>query len=87
MLADALHVEAILAQPSYFATPPEENEKKGARQMSTWEKRRVLDGLKLYFSEVRNVFGPAWLVMMADVDAASVITAMQSGASFNMGLS
>ena len=33
-------------------------------------------------SELRRVFGPAWLVMMADVDAASVITAMQSGAAF-----
>ena len=46
----------------------------------------MLDGLKLHFLEVRNVFGPAWLVMMADVDAASVITAMQSGASFKYGL-
>lgn len=45
----------------------------------------MLGGLKLHFSEVRNVFGPAWLVMMADVDAASVITAMQSGASFKYG--
>jgi manganese transport protein len=46
----------------------------------------VLDGLKLHFSELRGVFGPAWLVMMADVDAASVITAMQSGASYKYGL-
>jgi manganese transport protein len=46
----------------------------------------ALDGLKLHFTEVRNVFGPAWLVMMADVDAASVITAMQSGASYKYGL-
>lgn len=46
----------------------------------------MLDRLKLHCSEVRNVFGPAWLVMMADVDAASVITAMQSGASFKYGL-
>jgi manganese transport protein len=46
----------------------------------------MLDGLKLHFSEVRSVFGPAWLVMMADVDAASVITAMQSGASYKYGL-
>ena len=46
----------------------------------------MLDRLKVHFSEVRNVFGPAWLVMMADVDAASVITAMQSGASFKYGL-
>ena len=46
----------------------------------------MLDALKLHFREVRNVFGPAWLVMMADVDAASVITAMQSGASYKYGL-
>jgi len=46
----------------------------------------ALEGLKLHFIEVRNVFGPAWLVMMADVDAASVITAMQSGASYKYGL-
>lgn len=38
--------------------------------------------LKINLSEIRKVFGPAWLVMMADVDAASVITAMQSGAEF-----
>jgi manganese transport protein len=46
----------------------------------------TLDGLRLHFTEVRNVFGPAWLVMMADVDAASVITAMQSGASYKYAL-
>jgi manganese transport protein len=46
----------------------------------------ALDGLRLHFTEVRNVFGPAWLVMMADVDAASVITAMQSGASYKYAL-
>ncbi len=38
--------------------------------------------LKESISDLRKVFGPAWLVMMADVDAASVITAMQSGAAF-----
>jgi Mn2+/Fe2+ NRAMP family transporter len=37
------------------------------------ESPEMLDSLKLHFSEVRNVFGPAWLVMMADVDAALVI--------------
>lgn len=46
----------------------------------------AFEGLKLHFTEVRKVFGPAWLVMMADVDAASVITAMQSGASYKYGL-
>ena len=31
-------------------------------------------------------FGPAWLVMIADVDAASVITAAETGAMYNYGL-
>ena len=30
---------------------------------------------------LRN-FGPAWIVMIADIDIASIITALQSGASF-----
>lgn len=30
--------------------------------------------------------GPAWLVMMADVDASSVITAVESGATYKYGL-
>ncbi|MCL5100948.1 MAG: divalent metal cation transporter [Candidatus Marsarchaeota archaeon] len=38
--------------------------------------------MKIHLSEIRKVFGPAWLVMMADVDAASIITAIQTGASF-----
>ena len=46
----------------------------------------TLERLKLHLTDVRNVFGPAWLVMMADVDAASVITAMQSGASYKYGM-
>lgn len=37
---------------------------------------------KINFSDIKKVFGPAWLVMMADVDAASIITAMQTGATF-----
>jgi len=36
---------------------------------------------KIDLSELWLVFGPAWLVMMADVDSASIITAMQTGAS------
>ena len=46
----------------------------------------ALDGLRLHLKELWNVFGPAWLVMMADVDAASVITAMQTGASYKYEL-
>ena len=34
------------------------------------------------FSELRKVFGPAWLTMMANVEAASIITAMQTAALF-----
>jgi Mn2+/Fe2+ NRAMP family transporter len=45
----------------------------------------ALDGLKLYLTEVRKVFGPARLVIMASVNAASE-TAMQSGASYKYGL-
>ncbi len=37
---------------------------------------------KINLSDIKKVFGPAWLAMMADVDAASIITAMQTGAIF-----
>jgi len=37
-------------------------------------------------SHVARAFGPAWLVMIADVDAASVITAAETGAIFHYGL-
>ncbi len=40
-----------------------------------------MDLPKVNLSELGMVFGPAWLVMLADVDAASIITAMQTGAS------
>lgn len=33
-----------------------------------------------------RVFGPAWIVMIADVDVASIITGLQSGASFGYHL-
>jgi NRAMP (natural resistance-associated macrophage protein)-like metal ion transporter len=46
----------------------------GAHWVRPWAAVRLGD--------LRKVFGPAWLVMMADVDAASIITAMQTGASF-----
>jgi len=36
---------------------------------------------RINLTELWLVFGPAWLVMMADVDSASIITAMQTGAS------
>ncbi len=37
-------------------------------------------------SELRSTFGPAWIVMIADVDAASILTAAQDGAAFGYGL-
>lgn len=37
---------------------------------------------KNIFSELRKVSGPAWLVMMANFEAASIITAIELGASF-----
>lgn len=36
--------------------------------------------------ELLSVWGPAWLVMIADVDAASVITAAESGAQYGTKL-
>ncbi len=33
-----------------------------------------------------RTWGPAWLVMIADVDAASVITAAENGALYGTGL-
>lgn len=37
-------------------------------------------------SQLRATFGPAWIVMIADVDAASIVTAAQDGASYGYGL-
>ena len=37
-------------------------------------------------ADVVRAFGPAWLVMIADVDAASVVTAAETGAIFHYGL-
>lgn len=38
------------------------------------------------FNRLLKVWGPAWLVMIADVDAASVITAAKSGAVYGTKL-
>ncbi len=43
----------------------------------------------LFSSRVRHllrVLGPAWIVMLADVDAASVVTAAQAGSSFGYAM-
>lgn len=41
---------------------------------------------RLFRSDFARHFGPAWLVMMADMDAACVIEAAQTGAQFGYGL-
>ncbi len=41
---------------------------------------------QLFRSDFARHFGPAWLVMMADMDAACVIEAAQTGAQFGYGL-
>jgi Mn2+/Fe2+ NRAMP family transporter len=41
---------------------------------------------RIRFWNILKVWGPAWLVMIADVDAASVITAAQSGAQYGSKL-
>ncbi len=38
------------------------------------------------FREIIHFFGPAWLTMMADMDAASTISAAEVGATFKYGL-
>ncbi len=38
------------------------------------------------FLELATSFGPAWLVMIADVDAASILTAAETGVLFHYGL-
>ncbi len=42
--------------------------------------------LKVKVSEIVKTWGPAWLVMIADVDAASAITAAESGARYGTKL-
>ena len=46
----------------------------------------VPSGPKQRILELLKVWGPAWLVMIADVDAASVITAAESGAQYGTKL-
>lgn len=41
---------------------------------------------KVDLKQLLKTWGPAWLVMIADIDAASVITAAQSGARYGTGL-
>ncbi len=41
---------------------------------------------KLILKDTLLMFGPAWLVMMADMDASSYIGAAQTGATFGYGL-
>jgi len=41
---------------------------------------------RIKIGDFASSFGPAWLVMIADVDAASIITAAETGAVFHYGL-
>jgi manganese transport protein len=45
-----------------------------------------LSSNRLRLAELVRAFGPAWLVMIADVDAPSIITAAETGAVFHYGL-
>lgn len=47
---------------------------------------RNVSTLKANFAGFAASFGPAWLVMIANVDAASIITAAETGAMFHYGL-
>lgn len=46
----------------------------GAERVRSWRSSRISSWL--------NNFGPAWLVMIADIDVASIITGLQAGASW-----
>jgi Mn2+/Fe2+ NRAMP family transporter len=48
--------------------------------------KRSLSIPRTEIAQFASSFGPAWLVMIADVDAASVITAAETGAVFHYGL-
>ena len=48
--------------------------------------RLEIKGNRLLLLELLKTWGPAWLVMIADVDAASVITAAESGAMYGSRL-
>jgi manganese transport protein len=53
-------------------------------ERETQTRNEIVVGSK--FWQLRRTFGPAWIVMIADVDAASIITAAQDGASYGYGL-
>ncbi len=44
------------------------------------------DGALLFVRRLARVLGPAWVVMLADVDAASVVTAAQAGTAFGYAM-
>ena len=48
--------------------------------------RNINTGRKLFNRDTLVLFGPAWLVMMADMDASSYIGAAQTGATLGYGL-
>ena len=45
-----------------------------------------MNRLKKRIGAIARTWGPAWLVMIADVDAASAITAADSGAQYGTKL-
>ena len=48
--------------------------------------RQELNGTKKKAAGWFQTWGPAWIVMMADVDAASILTGLQSGVAFRYDL-
>lgn len=64
-------IETILADQSGHSQPPHP---------------RFTSRLSQRLWDLFKAWGPAWLVMIADVDAASVITAAESGAIYGTGL-
>ena len=57
------------------------------RPTPVWEPPRPAAALAMRrLRHLLRVLGPAWIVMLADVDAASVVTAAQAGSSFGYAM-
>ncbi len=54
--------------------------------MTQKPERATIGNWRLKVSDIAKTWGPAWLVMIADVDAASAITAAESGAQYGTKL-
>jgi len=68
--------------------PPNKHEETATEEIAQSESARSVIAGEARFSllGLMKVWGPAWLVMIADVDAASVITAAESGAMYGTKL-